>query len=79
MYNEDVNANKGATAISYGGISFSSILQIVFITLKLCGVIDWNWGLVMLPLILSVGLPLVVIGGFLMVLGITSLFDRHNK
>jgi hypothetical protein len=31
-------------------VSFLSLLAIVFITLKLCAVIDWSWWLVLLPL-----------------------------
>lgn len=33
-----------------GGISFFGLLGIVFITLKLCGVIDWSWWWVTAPL-----------------------------
>lgn len=32
------------------GISFFGLLGIVFIALKLGGVINWNWWLVLLPL-----------------------------
>ena len=31
-------------------ISFASLLGLVFITLKLCGVINWPWVLVTLPI-----------------------------
>ena len=34
-----------------GGISFWGVLQIVFNVLKVCGVIDWSWFFVLLPLI----------------------------
>lgn len=30
-------------------MGFFSVLQIVFIVLKLCGVIDWKWGWVLSP------------------------------
>ena len=33
-----------------GGIGFSGLLTVVFITLKLLGVIDWAWGWVLAPL-----------------------------
>jgi len=33
-----------------GGISFIGLLTIVFITLKLTGVIDWSWWLVLSPI-----------------------------
>ena len=32
-----------------GGISFSGLLQIVFIVLKLCHVIDWSWWWILAP------------------------------
>lgn len=35
---------------SPGGIGFFGLLGIVFITLKLCGVIDWEWWLVLAPI-----------------------------
>lgn len=41
------NNNSGGTN---GGIGFLGVLQIVFIVLKLCKVIDWAWGLVLIPL-----------------------------
>lgn len=31
------------------GLSFAGLLTIVFITLKLTGVINWSWWLVLLP------------------------------
>lgn len=40
-----------------GGIGFFGLLGIVFITLKLCGVIDWEWWLVLAP----IWVPLVVV------------------
>lgn len=39
---------------SSGGIGFTGLLTIVFITLKLVGVIDWSWLWVLSPLWLSV-------------------------
>ena len=37
-------------AHAVGGLSFWGLLGIVFIVLKLCGVINWSWWLVLLPL-----------------------------
>lgn len=36
-------------------ILLTDILTLVFIVLKVCGVVDWSWWLVFLPLILFVG------------------------
>ncbi len=38
-----------------GGISFTGMLQIVFIVLKLCNVISWSWWIVLLPTLISAG------------------------
>lgn len=47
---------------SSGGLSFSGALQIVFIVLKLCKVINWPWWVVLIPL----WIDLVIIVGFLL-------------
>lgn len=44
-----------------GGIGFTSLLTIVFIVLKLCGVITWSWWWVLSPLWISVILGFVLI------------------
>jgi len=44
-----------------GGISFSGLLQIVFIVLKLCHVIDWSWWCVLLPTIIPIGLAAMIV------------------
>ena len=40
---------------SSGGIGFCGLLTIVFIVLKLVGVINWSWFWVLSPMIFSVG------------------------
>lgn len=44
-----------------GGVGFVGLLQLVFIVLKLCGVIAWSWWLVMLPLIIEASFVVVVL------------------
>lgn len=62
------------TTINNNGIGFCGLLTILFITLKLCGVITWSWFWVVSPLLFSLvvfGLVLVifiVIGVFIKVL-----------
>ncbi len=36
-------------------MSFTAALTLIFITLKLTGVIDWSWLLVLLPMIIGLG------------------------
>ena len=44
-----------------GGIGFFGLLGIVFITLKLCGVIDWEWWLVLAPIWVPMAIALIVL------------------
>ena len=44
-----------------GGIGFFGLLGIVFITLKLCEVIDWEWWLVLAPIWVPVLVVFVVV------------------
>ena len=44
-----------------GGVGFFGLLGIVFITLKLCGVIDWEWWLVLAPIWVPVLVVFVVV------------------
>lgn len=53
--------------INFGGIG--TLLTIVFVILKLTGVIAWSWWLVFLPMIISWGLFLLV----LLVVGIIAI------
>lgn len=43
---------------SYGGIGFTGLLTIVFITLKLMGVITWSWLWALSPIWISIGITL---------------------
>ena len=46
-----------------GGIGFVGLLTIVFVTLKLCGVITWSWWWVLAPLWISASIliPLLIL------------------
>ena len=46
---------------SKGGIGFAGALQVAFIVLKLCKVIDWSWWCVLLPTIIPIGLAAMII------------------
>ena len=49
--------------VNTGGIGFSGLLTIVFITLKLTGYIDWSWWWVLSPLWIpfAVGMTIIVL------------------
>lgn len=44
-----------------GNMTIVSLLQIVFIVLKLCKVITWNWVFVLMPLIVVGGIALILL------------------
>lgn len=56
MSNKSSNNN---TTVS-GGIGFSGLLTIVFIVLKLCGVINWSWIWVFSPMWISAALCVAI-------------------
>lgn len=62
--------NNAKVQINCGG--FATLLTIVFVVLKLTGVIAWSWWLVFLPMIISWGLffLILLIVGVLAVLAI---------
>lgn len=43
---------------SSGGLGLLGVLQIIFIVLKLIGVINWTWPVVLIPLWVDLGLIL---------------------
>ena len=44
---------------SGGGIGFAGVLTIVFVVLKLVGVINWPWVWVLSPIWISIGIALI--------------------
>ena len=49
------------TTYSTGGVSVCTVLGIIFLILKLIGVADWPWWLVLLPFIVEVGFAVLII------------------
>lgn len=62
---------------SSAGIGFTGLLQLVFITLKLCGVINWPWKYVLIPLWIDITVVVVILL-VVMVLAIRKV-DKENK
>lgn len=44
-----------------GGIGFIGLLTIVFITLKLCGVISWSWVWVLAPIWITLAAAILIV------------------
>ncbi len=58
---------SNSSASAGGGISFIGLLTVVFIVLKLCGVIAWSWWWVLSPIWIPFGVALVLIALVLIV------------
>lgn len=50
--------------VNSGRVSFSNLLLILFITLKICGVITWSWWWVLSPFWIPILLYIIVYGIF---------------
>jgi membrane protein implicated in regulation of membrane protease activity len=62
-----------------GGISFLGCLTLIFITLKLCGLIGWSWFWVLLPVFIPLLLASAFLGGLALVCAVIFLFRRFMR
>lgn len=69
------NGNVQATS---GGIGFTGLLTIVFIVLKLTGVISWSWVWVLAPTWIPIALGIVALIVFLIVMAVIAFLDREK-
>ena len=53
--------NEKKSAAGGCSIGVTGLLQVAFIVLKLCGVIDWSWWWVLSPTWISLGLVILLI------------------
>lgn len=58
-----------------GGVGFFGLLQVLFIALKLIGVINWSWIWVLMPIFGQVALVLIV----LVILLVVALFEKQRR
>lgn len=75
-------ANNESSAAT-GGASFTSLLTVLFIGLKLTGYIDWSWWWVLCPMWAPIAVLLglllfigIIFGGSAIVAGLISSSDR---
>jgi hypothetical protein len=62
--------SSNASTTTYGGPGLSTLLTVLFVALKLCGVITWPWIWVLAPLWIGMGLGLLAVA---VILGVTAL------
>lgn len=70
-----MNRNNENSKAAGGGIGFCGLLAIVFIVLKLTGVIGWSWVWVLSPL----WIPLAIVAGICVVVLIVVLVKMTGK
>ncbi len=61
---------------SDAGLGLGSVLQVIFIVLKLCGLIDWSWWWVMSPTWISIGILIV---GFVVIVFARFFLDKRGR
>lgn len=70
--------NNGKNTVTTGGVSFSGLLTIAFIILKLTKVINWSWLWVLAPLWISVSLWVLYLIVLLIISIISIIIDRKS-
>jgi len=56
-----MNTNTPHTYVTSSGTSLTTLLTVLFVALKLTGVIHWSWWWVLSPIWISFGLFIVII------------------
>ena len=54
-------SDNSSSSSASGGIGFTGLLQVAFIVLKLCKVIDWSWWWVLAPTWISLIVVILVL------------------
>ena len=67
------------TTIQFGGTSFTGLLFLVFLTLKLTNVINWSWWWVTAPLWIIPSAIIIGIGLLVVVAFIIEMMISKNK
>lgn len=61
------------------GVSFLNILTFIFIILKVVGVIEWSWWLVLSPTLIPLGVVSIIIVVVTMVIGVAEIMKFGDK
>ena len=68
-----MNGNKNVT-YNTNHLGGTTLLTIAFVVLKLCGVINWSWWLVLLPTLIYVGFVILAI-----IIGVVLLYKFRDR
>lgn len=67
---------ENKTTYGGGGMSLLGVVQIVFIILKLVGVITWSWPVILIPLWIELGVIIVILAVMLVMVLIAYLESK---
>lgn len=67
---------KEVKVVNKGGIGFVGVLTILFIALKLCGVISWSWVWVLAPIWIEALIIVALILFVVVLTGIAKIIDN---
>lgn len=72
------NTNETKKTTSAGGVSIFTVLTLIFVVLKLVGVIEWSWIWVFSPIWIPIALCFVIIVP-IVIIAIILKFIRNKK
>ncbi|MFM7010764.1 MAG: hypothetical protein ACKO0Z_15790 [Betaproteobacteria bacterium] len=70
---------SNSTTANSGGIGVLGLLGVVFVTLKLIGIIDWSWWWVTAPFWGEVILVLSIAGSAGLLVAVLELFQKRRR
>ena len=71
--------NTNNTTVRTTGLGFSSVLALIFITLKLCHVIDWSWVWVLAPIWIPLSIVLAIMIVFIVCQIILKIIIKRKR
>lgn len=66
-----------STKTTTTGVSLLGVLQIIFIVLKVCGLIDWSWWMVFIPVWIDLGIIAVFLLIYCIIVAIAYFYGTH--
>jgi len=68
-----------STKTTTTGVSLLGVLQIIFIVLKVCGLIDWSWWMVFIPVWIDLGIIAVFLLVYCIIVAIAYFCGTHPQ
>lgn len=66
--------NKNKSISTGSGIGLTGIILAILVALKIAGVIDWSWWIVLIPLWVEIGLVALVV----LIIYVVAILKKNN-